>query len=188
MPSMTDNKELSPRGRLGIGLLVAALGAFICLIGLGIITSNAKDVHAPLWVVTSAGAAFLFAGLTLALSAASPTTDADGGLPPSAPFVLRLLQYLLGLAIVAALASVGSWVAFGPGERNFSVTLSLPWWGSTGKGNDLIGRVVFGIGAVLTWLFFIAVAVKGWRRLFKRAAKPDSRYSNATARCASPRI
>ena len=89
----------------------------------------------------------------------------DGELPEGAPYWLRLFQYLLVLAIFAALAAIGSFVAFGPGTRSFSVSVSLV---STSGGSEIFGRVAFGIGAIITWLCLILVAVGGWRKLVSR--------------------
>jgi hypothetical protein len=36
------------------------------------------------------------------------------------------------------------------------------------EANNLIGRIVFGIGAVLAWLCVVALAVNGARKLFPR--------------------
>jgi hypothetical protein len=54
-------------------------------------------------------------------------------------------------------------VAFVPGERAFSMTLPL-----IGKGpaNDMLGRAVFGFGAVIMWIVLIAATITSWRRLF----------------------
>ena len=82
---------------------------------------------------------------------------------------LRVAYYLLGLAVVGALATVGTWVAFGPGERAFAV--SLPFLGS-GPASPWIGRAVFGVGAVLTWLFFVVAAVAWWRKLVRDGSAP----------------
>jgi hypothetical protein len=71
-----------------------------------------------------------------------------GELAPDAPRWLRLMQSLFGVAIAVALASVGTWIAIGPGEREFTSNVPI---GSTG------GRIVFGIGALFVWLFAIAM-------------------------------
>jgi len=65
----------------------------------------------------------------------------------------------------AAFATIGSFVAFGPGTRSFNV--SLPF-GSTGGGSEIFGRVAFGVGAIIAWLCLILVAVGGWRKFVSR--------------------
>jgi hypothetical protein len=42
----------------------------------------------------------------------------SGELPSSTPIWVRLTLRLLSLAIVVALGAIGTWVAFGPGERD----------------------------------------------------------------------
>ena len=78
-----------------------------------------------------------------------------------------MIYHVAGLGIVAALATVGTWVAFGPGERAFSI--AIPFLGS-GPGNEWIGRAAFGIGAVLAWLILLIAAVAWWRKLIRERA------------------
>jgi hypothetical protein len=56
------------------------------------------------------------------------------------------------------MAATGSWIAFGSGSRTFSVNVPL----LSGEG---IGRIVFGVGALIMWLIVIGVAVQTWRKL-----------------------
>jgi hypothetical protein len=119
-----------------------------------------------MWVVMLAGFCFLLGGLGVLVPAAvTGEVRSDGELPAGAPYWLRVFQYLLVLAIFAALAMMGSFVAFGPGARSFSV--SLPF-GSTSDGSEIFGRVAFGVGAIIAWLCLILVAVGGWRKLMSR--------------------
>jgi hypothetical protein len=76
---------------------------------------------------------------------------------------MRLFYYVLGLTAAAALASIGTWVAFGPGPRAFSGTGMFLLSREAG---ETVGRIVFGFGAVLTWLITVALAVSGARKLF----------------------
>jgi hypothetical protein len=82
-----------------------------------------------------------------------------------APHWLRVFQYLLVLTIFAAFAMIGSFVAFGPGTRSFSV--SVPFVSTSGD-SEIFGRIAFGIGAIITWLCLVLVAVSGWRKLVGR--------------------
>ena len=77
---------------------------------------------------------------------------------------MGMVQYLLGLGITMSLASIASWVAFGPGPRQFGGS------GTFGGGavSETLGRAVFGLGAGLTWLFVITLGVVGLRRLGRR--------------------
>lgn len=144
------------------GAVMFGLGALIMLAAAGVLPSKGGD--APPWVVACAAATFVFAGGLLVLRSFMGGNMNDNELPRGVPLALRAIYYIAGLGIVAALATVGTWIAFGPGERAFSV--SIPFLGS-GPGNPWVGRAAFGIGAVLTWLFFLVAAVAWWRKLIR---------------------
>jgi hypothetical protein len=150
-------------------VFVIALGALIMLAATGVLPSKGGD--APAWVVACAASIFVLAGGLLVLRSFMGGDVNDQELPRGAPFWLRAIYYVAGLGVVAALATIGTWVAFGPGERAFSV--SIPFLGS-GPGNEWIGRAAFGIGAALTWLFFVIAAVAWWRKLIRRESTPSS--------------
>jgi hypothetical protein len=165
-----DQKPPSRGTTIGLGAIAAALGLYIVLLGFGVLPPPG-EANAPMWVVMLAGLCFLLGGLGVLLPAAvTAEVRDDGELPAGAPYWLRVFQYLLVLILFAAFATIGSFVAFGPGTRSFSV--SLPF-GSTSGGSEIVGRVAFGVGAVITWLCLILVAVSGWRKLVGR----DSRTS-----------
>lgn len=167
---MTDQKPGSAKELLFIGLFAIAMGVITVLIAGGVIPAKpAKGPHAPMWLAVISGSIFLLAGAAIVLRALAGGTAHDGELPADAPFWLRLVYYIIGLAVVGALAAIGTWVAFGPGERAFSVT--IPFLGE-GPANEWIGRAAFGAGAVITWLLFVAFAVSWWRKL-KRATMID---------------
>jgi hypothetical protein len=75
------------------------------------------------------------------------------------------LYYLIWLFAGTGLAAMASWVAFGPGSRTFSAV--GPFFATRDAGETL-GRIVFGIGATLTWIVLIALAIHGGRKLFGR--------------------
>jgi hypothetical protein len=172
---MAEQQNLSPRGRVLFGLVFVIAGLFILLIGVGVIKPDPKTVHAPLWVIACAGLAFMLAGGSVMIGAAAPQVEQDGGLPASAPFVLRLAQYAFGLVVAASLAIMFSWVAFGPGPREFTVTTSFLGSSSTGAGNETVGRIVFGIGAVMALLFLVAIAIHGGRKLLRGGRSTGAR-------------
>lgn len=155
--------QLSPRAAVVLGLLVSAMGGLIVLLAVGIFPGAEGSLEAPRWVVTVAGLAFVLAGAAMIVGyAVAGGAGPDGDLPPGTPRWVRVTQYLLGLGIISALASVGTWVAFGPGPRAF--TVMLPFVGR-GPGDETVGRAVFGIGAVLTWIFLIVFTVVSIRRI-----------------------
>lgn len=151
------------------GIAAAAIGLLLILVAFGAILADAKMKPDESWIGAVAGAAFVLAGLTIILQtlAAKPTTP-EGELPPDAPLWIRLMNYFFILAIIALLAGIASWVAFGAGERTFSGFASiLPY-----AINDLVGRTVFGAAAIITWLILIVVAVVGARRLRRPNPSP----------------
>jgi hypothetical protein len=88
-----------------------------------------------------------------------------GEFPADAPSWLPMMQYLIGLGILASFGAIGSWIAFWPGERVFAGSLFF----LSGEANAAAGRTVFGIGAVIVWTCTISFAVLGGRKLFGRS-------------------
>jgi len=133
--------------------LIAAIGIYIVFAGLGQFGRSANA--APGWVLIAAGAAFLCAAASMGMSAIGGIffgvkAGRDGSLGEDAPRALRAAQIILGLAIVALLATVATWVAFNPGEP-----------GNTGR------QFAFASGAVLVWAIFAGFAFWQLRRLFR---------------------
>ena len=154
---------LSPRAAVALGLVVSGMGALIILLAAGIIPGAEAAREAPRWVVASAGLAFVLAGAAMIVGyAVAGGVAPDGDLPAGTPRWVRATQYLLGLGIISALCAVATWVAFGPGPRAFTVT--LPFVGR-GPGDETVGRAVFGIGAVLMWVFLLVFVVVSVRRI-----------------------
>jgi len=156
-----DQPPAVDRSAIGIGLAASAMGAFVVLMGVGVLPRKAGD--APGWVGVVAGLIFVLGGLAVLVRGFYRSAgDIDGELPAGAPYWLRWFYYLLGLAVTASLAVIASWVAFVPGKRAFTAT--LPFAGDM-PANEMIGRAAFGLGALMTWLILIALAVAGARRL-----------------------
>jgi hypothetical protein len=158
-------KEATPRQMCLIGAGVTAFGLWLVLVGCGVlpIPGGPRNLHGPLWIATAAGLAFLLAGLAVLLQVWG-RADASGELPAGAPFWTRVVQYLIGVAIFGCFAVMGSWIAFGPGLRGFSGTFMF-FGHST---NEIIGRCMFGLGAVICWLGTLSFAIAGARKLIAR--------------------
>jgi hypothetical protein len=97
------------------------------------IHAHPEGLRVPAWVAYVAASAFGFAGLCLFAGAVGSIA----------------LQRWLGVAATASLFLVGTWVAFGPGER--ACSFSLPFLQS--GGGDAACRGAFAIGAILVGLF-----------------------------------
>jgi len=153
-------REMSPRGAIIFGVLMA-------VVGIGIIAAGAwapqKDVHAPRWVIEATGGAFLFFGSWTAVVYAlgfDPKRSAETLPPP----LVQLAFFVPGIVF---LALPFHWVAFGPGPRAFSGSFSLPFLWISRRSGELSGRVAFGIGAVVMDLIVVAITVT----LLRRAAR-----------------
>jgi len=132
--------------------LIAAIGIYIVLAGLGTFGRSARD--APGWVLVVAGTAFLFAAASMAIDVIGSfllgaSARKDGTLTDAAPAPFRLAQMLFSLAIVALLATVATWVAFDADDAG------------------TVRKFAFGIGAALCWAIFAGAAIWKLRRLRK---------------------
>ena len=157
-----SQQPASRRTTILCGLFAVAMGLFLLLVGLGVVPVKSRSVHGPMWIASAAGIAFMLAGLSVAVGAIHGVSE-TGEPPQDTGWWMRLFYTAIGVIIAGTLASVGSWIAFGPGPRAFSGTgLFL----LSREASDMVGRIVFGFGAVLTWLCTIAIAVSGTRKLF----------------------
>ena len=159
---MTDRTQLSPGGAIVIGVFFGIVGTAVTLLGLGTFGEGHLTDGTPAWVGIAAGAMFLLAGLSIIVGyGVAGGTTGDGDLPPGTPRAVRLVQTALGLGITALLASIATWVAFGSGSRHFSG--SGPF--ISGPMNEMLGRAVFGVGAILMWVFMAVMIVASVKRL-----------------------
>jgi hypothetical protein len=150
------------------GALALLLGFYFLLVGASILPlpGGPDNLHGPLWLVLCAGLAFFLAGIAVLLQTFFHPND-QSEFPPTAPTWLRVVQYLIGLAIFATFGAMASWIAFGPGERVFSGSFSF----ISGEGGSTVGRAVFGVSAIIVWLATIAFAVLGARKLLGRGRR-----------------
>ena len=133
---------------LVIGALAGGGGFYFALVGLGL-TPSPSRINGPDWLALAAGLVFLAAGTSVLVR---------GWLAAAVA-----IQWLAALVIIVSLASIGTWIAFGSGDREFAT--NLPVQGSLG---ETVGRVAFGIGAIITWLMAAAVAAKGIRTILRK--------------------
>ena len=145
-----SNTQLSPDGQL-------AIGAACCLLGVGLLAVSATiflQESASAWSSdaipgAAAGAVFAFGGAVM--------------LTPPGHGRLRLV---LAALLVTSWALASSWIAFGPGVRQFTTSISRS--GSVSVPIDpWEGRIMFGIVSVLLDLFaggLWFVLMRRWRR------------------------
>lgn len=145
---------------IAIGTLTAAAGAYFGLVGFEIVPPPSRS-NGPIWISLFVGLVFFAGGVSVIVSGATGAYDCSGDLPADAPLWVATVYWLSGVLAAAGLAGIGSWVAFGAGTRHFSISGFFS--GSVGEG---IGRTVFGIGAIMTWLFVAAIAHSGAKKLF----------------------
>lgn len=127
-------------------MLCVALGLLPMVVALGWISVPATSLHAPKWILALCGGIFVVAGIMLVLGSRSRAND----------FLAGVICLLFGI--------VGAWIALlGPAE---GISGGLPFL--SGAANAVIGRWVFGIGALLCF----AIATYAFRLAFQ-----SSRYS-----------
>ena len=165
---MADQNSPSPRTAVMIGVLFVAAGVVPILGGLGLI-----DIHpangTPGWMAVCAGAVFVLAGAAVINGyAIGGGATADGDLPANTPFGVRLVQYVLGLGMVGLMTALSGWIAFGPGERQFSTSIGVPFASLESSSSGVAGRIGFGVGTVLMAAFFVGLALKAARQLRRR--------------------
>jgi hypothetical protein len=151
--------QSSPKSTIVYGLLAAGIGLFYVLYAAGVFGPIAQHRNDdPSWLGLVLGGIFLLGGSAVVIKAMIAPRDLQANeLPATVPRWLRSIYQIIALTIVGLLGIAASWVAFGPGERHF--TGSGSFLGETG------GRVLFGIGAVLIWVAFVAMLTAVLRRL-----------------------
>ena len=147
---------------VGLGLAFAAAGLYFMLGAGGVLPM--PEANGPAFVVFCAGAAFLFAGLTCMVRAKAGMGDRQTDVPDDAALWVKVVYRILGIGAAGALATIGTWIAIGSGPRAFTISGSF---GEMQTSRQTLGRVVFGLGAVIVWIYVIALTVGTVRKLFK---------------------
>jgi hypothetical protein len=150
---LSDEKPTSRGSVVLIGTIVALTGVAIMSAA---IWGGAEKFHAPRWVVGSFGGAFLlFGGWTAAVYALGYDPQRPEETLPS-PGV-QLMALVPGMLLFAA---PFHWIAFGPGPREFSTTLSIPFLSTRTGAPGLSGRIAFGLGAVVIDAILVAAVIR----------------------------
>jgi len=117
----------------GSVMLILALALF--LVAAGVVPSGSEGRAAPMMVVAMAGLVLAAGGIALMLSSASR------------------LRLALVAVMLAGFAAIGGWIAFDGTAETISGGVSF----LTREENALLGRLTFGMGAVLSVLVLILV-------------------------------
>ena len=133
---------------LWLALCFVGAGLLIVLVAVGVVPVDPDSLHAPPWVLATAGVVFATAGVAASMRLRE-----------------SWLNDLLALLVIGGMAVIGSWISFGPGEREFSGSFSFGPIGLGGPSGPLVGRIAFGIGAVMLWAFVVFVVLRLARRL-----------------------
>ncbi len=137
------------------GPLMLLFGSLVAAVALGWVPVVPKRVHVPMWLVGAIGVAFLSLGLVVMLDGIK---------------MLEKIRGWLGLMFFLSFASIFNWVAFGPGERHFTVKTSIGSGAAhattSSPGDELTGRIMFGLFAVILDLLLLSPwLMKLWRWL-----------------------
>lgn len=147
----------------GVGIALLFIGGYFILVALGVLPEPSDTTaHAPSAIVIAAGAAFVFAGLNCMVRAKAGVPDNESEMPDDAPRWIQLSYRAFAVGMAGAMAAIGTWIALGSGPRAFSIT-GFAEMRTTG---ELIGRTVFGLGAVIVWIYVIGVTVTTVRKFF----------------------
>jgi hypothetical protein len=162
-------RRASPDDVVGVGIAFAAAGLYFVIDAAGYLPL--PEVNGPHFLGYCVGAAFLFAGLTCLVRARAGMADAESAVPGNAPVWIKLSYRVLAIGIAGALAIIGTWIAIGSGPRAFNLSAPFVETRTTG---ETIGRVVFALGAVITWIYVIALTVGTVRKIFDRRDRPGA--------------
>jgi hypothetical protein len=157
---MEQDRQSSATSTIVCGLIAAAIGLFVIVGGLAKHGLDPVDGE-PAWLGILCGLIFVLGGGAVVIQTViNDGKTPEGELPASTPGWLRAAYQLICVTIVVSMGALASWVAFGPGERQFS--------GNGGFLGPSVGRAAFGFGAALIWITLAAFGFAKIRRLLLR--------------------
>jgi hypothetical protein len=132
----------------------------VALAGVGIlgvsIFAGPQRFESPRWVIAACGGAFvLLGGWTAAVYARGYDERR-----PEATLPSRRIQFAVLVPALLCLAAPFHWVAFGPGRRAFSMTVSIPFLAARGGSSAVLGRIAFGLVALLIDAMIVVSVVR----------------------------
>ena len=165
VPAQPDRvvTQASPHDVIGVGIAFSAAGLYFMLGATGY--APLPESNSPAFIGFCAGAACLCAGLTCMVRARAGMLNIETEIPDGAPRSMQVSYRMLAIGAVGALAIIGTYVAIGSGPRAFNLAAPLVEMQTIG---EVLGRTVFGLGAVIVWIVVIALTVGTVRKLFDR--------------------
>ena len=125
-------KRLAAGQRSALGVAVLAAGLGVVALGLHFLEPKTDRFAAGEFALLPVGATIAFGGALLAL-----------------PQSLARMRSLVAALMMSSLAMAATWVAFGPGDSGLRNGVSLSAARGPMQTGHMLGRVLFGIGAVL---------------------------------------
>lgn len=133
------------------GGIFVGVGALIFLVAMDVINVPPEDIHAPRWVLAVIGIVFSLAGAMVMIQGLKTMM---GDHP-----IFKWIYNGMVVIFMILFALPFHWVAFAPGEIEFSTSTSIPFVSISTSGSDLSGRLAFGCGAVLIDLLLINIVI-----------------------------
>lgn len=137
------NKKHSAGQRAALGFAVLVVGLGVVALGLHLLEPKADRFAAGEFALLPVGATVAFGGALLTL-----------------PQSLGRTRSLVAALMITALAVAANWIAFGPGDSGLRNGFSLSGIHSPMQTGHMLGRILFGIAAVLADL----LALWSWVR------------------------
>jgi arginine exporter protein ArgO len=136
--------QTSRRSHLAVALVCLVSGGLLILVAAGVISTSPSQRHAPDFIITLSGLAFIIAGCMVFVGRQSRSND------------------LLAAILCLLFGATGAWVAiYGPSE-GFSGGIPL----ISNEANVWLARWVFGLGSL------VCFALSGWAFKIYRSKLP----------------
>jgi len=132
--SADETREITPAGLRWMAAVFLFFGMLVLAMAFGWIKTKPSAVHAPLWVLVSAGMMFNLGSVMIFLMGRARVDS---------------LRNAVSWLFVLALSLPFNWVAFGEGERHFSSSVRGFGVAATSSSGEWTGRLMFGFFALL---------------------------------------
>ena len=108
------------------GVLTIAIGLIVILVSADVILVDESSFNAPRWVVGVASLIFVLLGVMVVLVPPRRVGASQGEKTTAKPALRMVTHFWLPAVVITLFAVVANWVAFGPGERQFSGEIDIP--------------------------------------------------------------